>query len=513
MKRFLFLLVLVAVATVFLAERYVWLRDAMPWLPHLPWAKTETASTAADGAAPGQGAGRHRSGGAAGSSAGGGGRRGGFGGPTPVLVAQARYTDLPVTTDILGTVQATNTVTVKTQVDGKLIEVDFQEGQDVKKGDILARIDPATYQASYDQAVAKKAQDDSILANAQVDLIRYQKLAETQYGSHQQADTQKALVTQTQAIVQQDQAAIDSAKTTLNYATVRSPIDGRTGIRLVDQGNIVHASDTTGIVTVAQVRPISIIVNLPQQYLASVNASNARGSLKAEARDGDNRKVIDTGVLQVIDNTIDQTTGTVKLKASFPNDKLQLWPGQFVNVRLYIDMLSHVVVVPTSAVQRGPDGSFVYVVGDAETVKMQPVTVGRQTETDSVVTAGLEVPATVVTTGFTRLTDGSKVTISTATASAGASDAPVGGGEAVPSGKQGETARPDAAGQPMIPTSATGAAPASGHTGDGPAETPAASATPNDTPPEADQTRHRHRDGRKPRDVNQSPSNPGPTAN
>ena len=179
----------------------------------------------------------------------------------------ARYADVPVTVDAVGTVQAANTVTVRSQVDGKLIEIDFKEGQDVKKGDVLARIDPATYQAQYDQAVAKKAQDEAMLANAQVDLDRYAKLAETQYGSHQQADTQKALVAQTEAHVQQDQAAIDNAKAMLDYATIRSPIDGRTGIRLVDQGNIVHASDTTGIVSIAQVQPIAVVFSLPQQHL------------------------------------------------------------------------------------------------------------------------------------------------------------------------------------------------------------------------------------------------------
>lgn len=420
MKRFLFVLVLVAVGAIFLSERVLWLRQAMPWLPHVPGMSARTAEPAdGDKTADGQ-AGEGRRG-----QRGGAGGRGG-GGPIPVLVAQARYTDLPVTVDVLGTVQATNSVTVKSQVDGKLVEVDFKEGQDVRKGDVLARVDPATFQAAYDQAVAKKAQDDSVFANAQIDLARYTKLAETQYGSHQQADTQKALVNQTQAIVQQDQAAVDNAKTTLDYATIRSPLDGRAGLRLVDQGNIVHASDATGIVIVAQVKPIAVVFSLPQQYLRQVNAAMGKSALRAEALDGDNKTVLDGGVLQVIDNTVDQTTGTVKLKASFPNDGLQLWPGQFVNVRLFIDTLAHVVVVPTSAVQRGPDGPFVYVVGEAGTVAMRKVEVGRQTEADSVIGVGVMPPAAVVTTGFTRLTDGAKVAVSTATASSGASDAPAG---------------------------------------------------------------------------------------
>ena len=338
------------------------------------------------------------------------GRRFAADGPIPVLVAPARYADVPVTADVLGTVQATNSVTVRSQVDGKLVEIDFKEGQEVKKGDVIARIDPVTFKAVYDQAVAKKAQDEAQLANAQVDLVRYQKLAETQYGSHQQADTQKALVAQYSAQIQQDQASIDNAKATLDYATIRAPIDGRTGLRLVDQGNIVHASDTTGIVTIAQVKPIAAVFNLPQQWLRQVNKAIGKGPLRLEARDDASADVLDTGTLEVVDNTVDQTTGTVKLKGSFPNAGVQLWPGQFVNLRLYVDTLSHVVVVPTAAVQRGPDGAFVYVANN-DAVTLTKVTIGRQTEADTVVTAGLEPPAVVVTTGFTRLTDGAKIAV------------------------------------------------------------------------------------------------------
>ncbi len=487
MKRFLFVLVLVAVGVVFAAERIAWLRDTMPWLPRLPWATAQTAATGGDdGATAGEGNRRGRR---------GGGRGGpGGGGPIPVLVAQARYADLPVTVDVLGTVQATNTVTVKSQVDGKLIEVDFKEGQDVRKGDVLARVDPSTFQAAYDQAVAKKAQDESILANAQVDLTRYAKLAETQYGSHQQADTQKALVTQTQAIVNQDQALIDTAKTTLDYATIRSPIDGRTGLRLVDAGNIVHAADTTGIVTVAQVRPIAVVFSLPQQNLRQVNAAMAKGSLQTQALEGDNRTMLDTGTLQVVDNTVDQTTGTVKLKASFANADLQLWPGQFVNVRLFVDTLTHVVTVPTSAVQRGPDGAFVYVVADGASASMRKVEVGRQTEADTVLTAGLEPPATVVTTGFTRLTDGAKVQVSSATASAGASDVPHGGAEA----PGGAAQAPPAGGGDLPPGQRGGQPVASGQIEPSVPNAPVAQPGEGDAAPPGGQHRHggrQHRQG------------------
>ncbi len=278
---------------------------------------------------------------------------------------------MPVTAEVLGTVQATNSVLVRPQIDGKLVEIAFREGQDVKRGDVVARIDPATYKALYDSAVAKKASDEALLANAQVDLVRYQKLAETQYGSHQQADTQKALVAQDTAQLAQDQAAIDNAKATLDYATIRSPLDGRTGIRQVDAGNIVHASDSTGIVTVAQVKPIAAMFNLPQQWLRQVNGASAKGTLRLEAHDGSTGDLLDTGTLQVVDNTVDQTTGTVKMKGSFPNAEAQLWPGQFVNLRLYVDVLKNVVVVPTPAVQRGPDGPFVYRVEDGKAVHGQ----------------------------------------------------------------------------------------------------------------------------------------------
>ena len=401
MKRVLIVLVVLVAAVVVLAERVPAVRDRLPWLPRLPFLSgTQTASVEAGGEG---GSGRGRRGGRRGSE-----------GPIPVLVADARAADWPVTVDVLGTVQATNTVTVKSQVDGKLVEVDFTEGQEVRKGDVLARIDPAPFQAAYDQAVAKKAQDESILANGQADLARYSKLASSQYGSAQQADTQKALVAQTQAIIQQDQAAIESAGTTLGFATIRSPIDGRTGLRLVDAGNIVHASDATGIVTVTQVRPIAVVFSLPQQNLRQVNAAQRAAPLKVQALEGDDRTMLDEGTLLVVDNTVDQTTGTVKLKASFPNAKLQLWPGQFVNVRLFIETLAGVTVVPTPAIQRGPDGPFVFLAKPDDTVAVRKVTLDRQNEALSVVTAGLLPPDRVVTTGFTRLTEGAKVAVSIA---------------------------------------------------------------------------------------------------
>jgi multidrug efflux system membrane fusion protein len=345
------------------------------------------------------------------SGPGRGGRRGGFDGPVAVSAAPVRVADVPVTIDAVGTVQALNTVTVRTQVDGRLVKLAFEEGQEVKKDDIVALIDPTLYQAAYDQALAKKAQDEANLANARVDVVRYQKLAASNFGSQQQFATQKALVTQLEAQVRADQGAIDNAKATLDYATIRSPIDGRTGIRLVDVGNILHASDQTGIVVITQLAPIYVVFTVPQQSLPAVRQAQAREPAPATALGGDNSTALDTGVVSVIDNQIDQTTGTVKVKATFENRNLNLWPGQFVNVRLTVDTLRGARVVPTAAVQRGPNGAFVYAVKSDDTVAMRPVKVSRQDELQAVVTAGLEPDEKVVTSGFMRLFEGAQVRV------------------------------------------------------------------------------------------------------
>ena len=337
----------------------------------------------------------------------------------PVLAATVARADVPVYLDAVGTIKALNTVTVRPQVDGKLLSVNFKEGDDVKKGDVLAKIDPVTYQAQLDQAIAKKAQDEAQLANSKIDLDRYERLAATNAINKQQADTQRALVAQNTALVQADQAAIENAQAMLGYTTIAAPIDGRTGIRQVDEGNIVHASDTnSSIVIITQIKPISVLFNLPQQDLPQVNAAFDKGPLTVEAQRSDNDAVIDRGVLRVVDNQVDQTTGTVKLKAEFPNPDLQLWPGQFVNVRLLIDTLKQVVVIPTGAVQRGPNGTFVYVIKDDNSASVRPIVVQKQDETQTVVKSGIEPNERVVTTGFVRLTDGSKVTIGDANAPA-----------------------------------------------------------------------------------------------
>jgi len=329
----------------------------------------------------------------------------------PVLAATAKTADVPVYLDGVGTTKALNTVTVRPQVDGKLISINFTEGQDVEKGDVLAKIDPTTYQAQLDQATAKKAQDEAMLANAKRDLERYTRLAESRAGPQQQADTQRATVAQLEAQVRLDQAAVDNARAVLAYTTITAPISGRTGIRQVDEGNIVHASDSTGIVVITQVKPIAVFFNLPQQRLAEINAAMVKGAPQVDVVGEDNKSVVESGKLTVMDNQVDQTTGTVRLKAEFPNAELKLWPGQFVNVRLLINTLHGVIVVPTAAVQRGPNGTFVFVVKADDTVAVQPVTVTQQDDVQSVI-SGVHVGQRVVTTGFSQLADGKAVRLS-----------------------------------------------------------------------------------------------------
>jgi membrane fusion protein, multidrug efflux system len=347
-------------------------------------------------------------------------------GPVPVIAATVKRADVPLYLDAVGTSRALNTVTVRPQIDGKLIQVAFAEGQNVKKGDVLARIDPTTFQAQLDQAIGKKAQDEAQLSNARLDLERYERLAATNSINRQQADTQRATVAQLEALVKSDQGAIDNMRAILNYTTIVAPIDGRTGLRLVDEGNIVRASDATGIVVLTQIQPISVFFNLPQQELSRVNNAFASGPVEVHVLRSDTDAVIDRGKLTVVDNQVDQSTGTVRLKGEFPNAELQLWSGQFVNVRLLVETLKDVVVVPTGAVQRGPRGTFVYVVKDDNTAAMRPVTIGHQDEVQAVVTKGLDAGERVVTTGFARLTEGTRVAASSGESGATPSAPPQG---------------------------------------------------------------------------------------
>ncbi|MFB2565112.1 efflux RND transporter periplasmic adaptor subunit [Rhizobium sp. IMFF44] len=364
-------------------------------------------------AAPGEQAQGERRGGQ--GQGGGSGRRRSmsqFSGPVPVLAADATTADVPVYINGVGSVKALNTVTVRAQVSGRIVEINFVEGQDIKKGDVIARIEDSVYKAQLDQAIAKKAQDEALLAGAQRDLVRYQLMVKSASGTQQQVDTQTSLVAQYTAQVQVDVAAIESAQATLDYTTIRAAFDGRTGIRNVDVGNLVSSSDATGIVTLSQIKPISVLFSIPQQQLARVNAASAAGTLSVQALGNDGETVVDNGSLGVVDNQVDPTTGTVKLKANFPNDKLALWPGAFVNARLLVETLKGVTVIPSGAVQRGPNGTFVYIIGQDQTVAMKPVKVRQQDDTLAVIADGVTPGDKVVTTGFARLQNGSKVQIS-----------------------------------------------------------------------------------------------------
>lgn len=330
--------------------------------------------------------------------------------PVPITAGMAEVKDVPVYLTGLGTVQAFNTVTVNTRVDGQLDKVNFTEGQDVKAGNVLAQIDPRPFQAALDLAQATRAKDQAQFANARLDLQRYQK-AGTLANTQQQIDTQAALVQQLEATVKADQANIEAAQVQLDYTTIKAPISGRTGARLVDQGNIIHATSTTGLVVITQLQPISVVFTLPQDELQEVIGEMRSTStpLKVVAQGRDDQQELGEGSLELVDNQIDQTTGSIRLKATFPNTDYRLWPGQYVNVQLLLKMLPQVVTLPSSAIQRGPDGMFVYVVKPDSTVAMQPVSVGQMTHGTSVIDKGLTPGTRIVVAGQYRLQPGSRV--------------------------------------------------------------------------------------------------------
>jgi multidrug efflux system membrane fusion protein len=353
----------------------------------------------------------------------GGGRGGGPSGPVSVMVGTAVKKDVPIYLDGLGTVQAFNMVTVRSRVDGQLLKLGFREGQDVKEGDLLAQIDPAAFQAQLEQAVAKKAQDDAQLTFAELELKRDADLLTSKIVSQEVYDTQKATVNQLAATVKADQAAIDNARVQLDYCTIKSPMDGRTGIRLVDQGNIIHSSESNGIVVLTQLRPISVIFTLPEQTLGEIRAETSDDAMTVLAVDRDNHTVLDEGNLAVIDNQIDVTTGTIRLKSTFPNPKLKLWPGQFVNARLLLKVRTGGIVVPASVVQRGPEGAYVFAVQDDMSVKMVPVKVGQIDQNEALIDSGLNEGERVVVDGQYKLQPGSKIKPAEAARPAGAGSA------------------------------------------------------------------------------------------
>jgi multidrug efflux system membrane fusion protein len=335
-----------------------------------------------------------------------------------VDMATVQRADVPVYLEGLGTVQAFYTVTVTARVDGQIDKVAFTEGQDVKKGTLLVQIDPRPYQAALGIAVATRAKDQALLANAQRDMERYTVLAPEDLASKQTVDTQRALIAQLIAQVKGDEAAIDNARTQLDYTRITSPIDGRTGIRLIDPGNIVHASDTAGMVVVTQLEPISVIFTLPEEQFAQLSGALARGTVQATALSREGKAELDTGTVSLIDNQIDQTTGTIRVKATLPNKQRRLWPGEFVDVRVLTQVRSQVLTIPASALERGPDGLFTYVVQPDSTIAVAPLSVGEQNGDTVVIEKGLAAGQRVVASNQYRLQPGSRVSANPARANA-----------------------------------------------------------------------------------------------
>ncbi len=329
--------------------------------------------------------------------------------PVPVISSQVTARDVPLVLTAIGTVQAYNTVTVHARVDGELINVAFREGQDVKKGDLLAEIDPRPFQAALDNALATQAKDQATLTNAKRDLARYQDTAPKGFSSRQQLDTQASTVDAAAAAVQADAANVENARVQLGYTSITSPLDGVTGIRLIDQGNIVHASDTTGLVIVTQVQPISVIFTLPQDALPGIVSARTKGRLGVTALDGASTIELGQGTLELVDNQIDPTTGTIKLKASFPNTGRTLWPGQFVDVRLQTGIAGNGLTVPTRVIQRGQKGFYAYVIKPDNTVDVRQVVPGQEDRGQTLVTQGLSAGESVVVDGQLRLSPGATV--------------------------------------------------------------------------------------------------------
>jgi membrane fusion protein, multidrug efflux system len=330
----------------------------------------------------------------------------------PVNVATAARQDVPLYLTGLGTVQASFTIAIHSQVDGKLQEVLFTEGQQVKKGDVLARIDPRLFQAALDQAKAKKAQDEAQLVSADKDLARSKTLMLQNVTSQQVVDQQQGKVDQLRASVDADVAAIQTAQTQLDYTTITAPSDGRVGVRLVDPGNIVHASDQGALATLVLTRPSAVVFTLPARSLDDVRDALARGPVEVIAFDQDNKRALATGKLLLIDNLIDQATSTIRLKAMFPNDDDRLWPGEFVNARVLLETSSGVVAVPSSAVQRGPQGLYTWVVTADNTAVPRTIEVGPIAGDLTIVTSGLAAGDRVVTDGQYKLQRDAPVAVS-----------------------------------------------------------------------------------------------------
>ena len=340
----------------------------------------------------------------------------------PVSVATVGRQDVPIYLNGLGTVQASFTVGIHSQVDGKLQEVLFTEGQHVKKGDVLAKIDPRLFQAALDQAKAKKAQDQAQLTSAEKDLARSKTLVLSNITSQQIVDQQTAKVDQFKAAIAADDAMIATAQTQLEYTTITAPSDGRMGVRLVDPGNIVHANDQGSLATLVLTQPTAVMFTLAARYLDSVRDAMARGPVEVVAYDQDNRRALATGKLLLVDNVIDQASATIRLKAMFPNEDEKLWPGEFVNAHLLLDTQKNAVVVPSATIQRGPQGLFVWAVSEKNIAEPRPIEVGPAYDGTTVVASGLSGGERIVTDGQYKLQVGAPVTVTsppTPTARAG----------------------------------------------------------------------------------------------
>lgn len=343
----------------------------------------------------------------------GGGRPGRFGAAlAPVQAATATSEAVPRYLSGLGTVTAANTVTVRSRVDGQLLAIHFTEGQQVKAGDLLAEIDPSQFNVALAQAEGQLAKDRATLANARRDLARYQQLVKTNLVSRQELDTQQSLVSETQGTIKADEAAVASAQLQLNWSRITAPIDGRVGLKQVDIGNQISSGDTTGIVVLTQTHPIDVVFTLPENQIATVvQAQKAGKKLVVEAWDRTNKQKISEGSLLSLDNQIDVTTGTIKLKARFTNQDDALFPNQFVNAKMLVDTEQNAVVIPTAALQMGNEGHFVWVLNDENKVSKHTVTPGIQDSLKVVINAGLSAGDRVVTDGIDRLTEGAKVEV------------------------------------------------------------------------------------------------------
>jgi membrane fusion protein, multidrug efflux system len=331
----------------------------------------------------------------------------------PVIATDAAQQDVPIYYDALGIVSALNTVAIRAQVTGQIVSIDFRQGQDVRKDDVLAKIDPAPFQAALDQAVAKKSQDEAQLVDAEKDLARYKTLVQKNFETYQNLDAQQAKVDQTKAAIDADQAAIEAARTQLNYATITAPIDGVVGFRQVDIGNIIHTNDTNPLTVLTQIKPCTVIFTLPQGDLGPVREAMLHGKVSVLAFDQDDKKQIAEGRLLLINNQIDQATSTIQLKAEFPNEDERLWPGAFVHAHILVTTHKNAVTIPAVALQRGPDGFYVWVIKPDNTVEQRAIDALPVNEDLAIATKGLNVGEQVVVEGQSRLDAGTHVAIRT----------------------------------------------------------------------------------------------------